>query len=131
MSSGTSPSAFICCGDCSGHADPANCPRPRSITGSGKDQMRKNVPLLKRNDLRSGSITIQRELNRPEGCTRMLLPNGHRGAGSTNTGSGDNVLPGGRHLLRCSKALDRAIQWSLLKKMAGPGTALSSRSSSP
>ncbi|MDR6558509.1 hypothetical protein J2809_002879 [Arthrobacter pascens] len=38
--------------------------------------MRKNVPLLNCNDMRSGPDTIQRELHRPKGGTGMLLSNG-------------------------------------------------------
>jgi len=83
--------------------------------------MRENVPLLKCNHLRSGSRAIQRELRRLKRGARMLLSNGDLRAGSTNTGCGDGVLPGCRHLRRRAEAPDGAVQWPLLKKEDRPG----------
>jgi hypothetical protein len=78
--------------------------------------MREKVPLLKCDDLRSGPGAIQRQLLRPERGTRMLLPNGNLRIRSTNTGSGDGVLPGRQHLLRRAKAPERAVQRADLEK---------------
>lgn len=78
--------------------------------------MREDVPLLKCNDLRSGSGTIQRELYRPEGGAWMLLSNRDLRSCCAHTGSGEGVLPGRLHLRHRAKAPDRPIEWPNLKK---------------
>jgi hypothetical protein len=78
--------------------------------------MRENVPRLKCNDLRRGPGAIQRELHRPEGGAGMFLSNEDLRACCTNTGRGDRVLPGRRHLLECAKAPGGSVQWPHIGK---------------
>jgi len=78
--------------------------------------MRENVPLLECNNLRCGPGAIQRDLRRPKGGAGMLLTNEDLRACCTNTGCGDCVLPGRRHLLEFAEAPDGAVQWSHIGK---------------
>ena len=58
----------------------------------------------------SGNGAIQRELHRPEGGTWILLSDGDRRGGRADTGGGDRVLPGRRHLLDAAKTPERPVQ---------------------
>lgn len=78
--------------------------------------MRKDVSLLKWDNLCGNSGTVQRYLRRPKGGAGMLLANRDFRAGSTNAGCGDRVLPGRGHPLSFAKAPDRAIQGPHLEK---------------
>lgn len=99
-----------------GHTYTAHRPCPWRIARAGQQKMCENVPLLKRNDLRRGRGAIQRKHHRPEGGAGMFLSDGDLRAGRPNTGSGDGVPPGRRHVFGTAKAPERPVQWPRIGK---------------